>query len=154
MCEFQAVSLHHLVCLCTFQSLLKILELCSECGYTPREGERKKRERKRDKGKVGACVKSQQRSEGGPMGATHPYARRPPPALLGARGLVAPPWFPPPTIPSSFTNHGVPLASDSPSCSVHEIHSHTHFLHMHNNSVHKHKTAQTTQLHMKTISCQ
>lgn len=66
------------------------------------------------------------------MGATHPSARRPPPALLGARGLVAPPWFPPPTIPSSFTNPGVPLPSDPPSLSVHEIHSHTHFLHMHN----------------------
>lgn len=75
-----------------------------------KRGGEKERETERETGKVGACVKSQQSSEGGPMGATHLYARHPPPLLLGAaaaRRLVAPPWFPPPTVSSSFTNPGV-----------------------------------------------
>lgn len=80
-------------------------------GERERKGNREREgEREREKSKVGACVKSQQSSEGGPMRATHLYARHPPPLLLGAaaaRGLVAPPWFPPPTVPSSFTNSGV-----------------------------------------------
>lgn len=105
---------------------------CAENMATRQERERERngsRGREREKGKVGACVKSQQSSEGGPMGATHLYARHPPPLLLGAaaaRGLVAPPWFPPPTVPSSFTNPGVWLPPEPPSHSLHEIHSYTH----------------------------
>lgn len=106
---------------------------CQERG-TERKGNRERElEREREKGTIGACARSQQRSEGGPMGATHTCTGRPPPSLLrgaAARGLVAPPWFPPPTVPSSFTNHGVWLPSDPPSRFVHEIHSYTrtHFL--------------------------
>lgn len=128
--HFRQLHHHHLVGLHTFQSLMNILELWGEPGYTPREGKKKKRESKRDtRVRAKACVKSQQRSEGGPMGATHLSTGLPPPSLLGSaatRGLVAPPWFPPPTVPSSITNRGVWLPPDPPSCSVHEIHSPTH----------------------------
>lgn len=70
---------------------------CAENMATRQERERERkgsRGREREKGKVGACVKSQQSSEGGPMGATHLYARHPPPCCL--ERLLPGDWSHPP----------------------------------------------------------